>query len=135
MRHPLARALRPGNIVLDGLQHTALRYLDRSAATTIPFWRMASTPVAELERRAHAVRAAAGHGSVELMDALPGAGSAPGAVIPSAGISLDGDHLASLRGRSLPVIGRVRDGRTYLDLRSVDPSDDDELAAAIVATA
>ncbi|MDO9176062.1 MAG: L-seryl-tRNA(Sec) selenium transferase, partial [Actinomycetota bacterium] len=36
--HPLARALRPGGHVLFALQQLALSYLDRSAATSIPFW-------------------------------------------------------------------------------------------------
>ncbi|MFM8481971.1 MAG: L-seryl-tRNA(Sec) selenium transferase, partial [Actinomycetota bacterium] len=53
--HPLARALRPGGLVLEALQQTALAYLDRSAARTIPFWRMASTTVDELSARAEAI--------------------------------------------------------------------------------
>src|SRR5206468_8988169 len=36
-RHPLARALRPGGLVLGALQETVLAYLRRDAAT-IPFW-------------------------------------------------------------------------------------------------
>ena len=37
--HPLARALRPGGLVLAALQHIALAYLRRDATATIPFWR------------------------------------------------------------------------------------------------
>ncbi len=43
-RHPLARALRPGGLVLDALQSTALAYLRRDGAA-IPFWRMATERV------------------------------------------------------------------------------------------
>src|SRR5690606_7437350 len=46
-RHPLARALRPGGLVLGALQDVALTYLRRDGQA-IPFWRMATTPVAEL---------------------------------------------------------------------------------------
>ncbi|MBV9039874.1 MAG: L-seryl-tRNA(Sec) selenium transferase, partial [Acidimicrobiia bacterium] len=39
--HPLARALRPGALVLSALQETALAYLRRDG-DAIPFWRMAT---------------------------------------------------------------------------------------------
>ena len=92
---------------------------------------MAAAPLEQLRRRADDVCAAAGVGTVEATEALPGAGSAPGAIIPSFGVVLPGDHLESLRSHSLPVISRMRDGRTVLDLRSVDPSDDHVLIAAL----
>lgn len=127
-RHPLARALRPGGLVLSALQETALTYLDRRAATDIPFWRMVSVPVADLRTRAEAVVAAVepSHPSAVAvpMDALPGAGSAPGVTMPSYGVETTGDLLAGLRRHDPPVIARTRDGRTTLDLRSVAPDDD-----------
>ncbi|MEM1334096.1 MAG: L-seryl-tRNA(Sec) selenium transferase, partial [Actinomycetota bacterium] len=132
-RHPLARALRPGGLVLESLQATALAYLDRRAATDIPFWRMVATPIAEL--RARADRLVERSVRTDLLtvdtDALPGAGSAPGVTMPSVGISLAGDHLADLRARPVPVIARSRDGRTVLDLRSVHPDDDELLLVAL----
>ncbi len=130
-RHPLARALRPGGLVLSSLQATALGYLDRSAATTIPFWRMVATPVAVLQLRAVEICTSAAIGEPEAMLALPGAGSAPGVTMPSFGVALHGDHLAALRAHPTPVIARVRDGRTYIDLRSVDPADDAIVIAAL----
>ncbi len=132
-RHPLARALRPGGLVLSALQATAMSYLDRTAADSVPFWRMASVPTAQLRERAVRVSAIAGIGTAEPMLSLPGAGSAPGATIESFGIAIDGDHLGELRNRTLPIIARVRDGRTFLDLRSVDPHDDAEIIAALTA--
>jgi len=131
-RHPLARALRPGGLVLSALQTTAMSYLNRSAATDIAFWRMAATPVVDLERRATEL-CDTGFARPSEMIALPGAGSAPGATMPSFGIIVDGDHLAALRGQPTPIIGRVREGVTYLDLRSVDPADDALVAAALAS--
>ena len=58
-RHPLARALRPGGLVLGALQSLALAYLDRRG-DDIPFWRQATAPVAELRRRAEAISSARG---------------------------------------------------------------------------
>ena len=130
-RHPLARALRPGGLVLSSLQATALAYLDRSAAPTLAFWRMVATPVADLQQRAAAICAAAAIGEPEAMLALPGAGSAPGVTMPSFGLVLPGDHLVALRAHTTPVIARVRERRTYIDLRSVDPADDATVIAAL----
>jgi L-seryl-tRNA(Ser) seleniumtransferase len=129
-RHPLARALRCGGLVLAALQDTALAYLDKRAATDIAFWRMVAVPVDALRDRARRIVQAAGageHVEVTDLDALPGAGSAPGVTMPSAGIVLRGDHLALLRDHDPPVIARAREGRTFLDLRAVDPADDDAI--------
>ena len=132
-RHPLARALRPGGLVLSALQSTAMSYLDRTASTDIAFWRMVATPVGELERRAIDLCAALGGARPSEMLALPGAGSAPGATMPSFGIVVDGDHLAALRSEPTPIIARVREGVTYLDLRSVHPADDPLIGVALDA--
>ena len=132
-KHPLARALRCGGLVLASLQQLALTYLDKRAATDIAFWRMVDQPVDSLRRRADAIVAATGHGTVIDTRALPGAGSAPGVEMPSVGIAVPGDRLAALRQHETPVIARTRDGRTVLDLRSVAPDDDEVVIAAIAS--
>ncbi len=133
--HPLARALRPGGLVLAALQDTALTYLDKRAATDIPFWAMVATPVAALRARAEAIVAAVSETHPSAMaaalDSLPGAGSAPGVTMPSYGLVIDGDLLAGLRRHEPPVIARSRDDRTMLDLRSVPPSDDVIVVSAL----
>ena len=137
-RHPLARALRPGGLVLRALQDVALTYLDKRAGE-LPFWRMVTTPVDDLRRRAESIvghlpdgRLADG-GPVRVVDteALPGAGSAPGVTVSSVGLRIEGDRLAELRARPVPIVARTRDGVTTLDLRSVDPVDDPHLVAAL----
>jgi L-seryl-tRNA(Ser) seleniumtransferase len=131
--HPLARALRPGGLLLGALQDVALAYLRRDAAMTIPFWRMVDAPVTVLRDRAVRIVTQAGVGETVATEALPGAGSAPGVTMPSYGVVLDGDQLASLRAAPTPIIARVRDQRTYLDLRSVDPEDDATVVQALRA--
>jgi L-seryl-tRNA(Ser) seleniumtransferase len=69
------------------------------------------------------------------MEALPGAGSAPGITMPSYGVEIAGDHLAALRDHETPVIARSRDDRTLLDLRSVAPDDDAILIDALRSAA
>ena len=134
-RHPLARALRPGAHVLLALQQVALSYLDRSAASTIPFWRMASTSLHELRVRAERLVEAGGMGEVVDSEALPGAGSAPGVTMPSVAVRVAGDHLDALRRCDPPVVARTRDGATLLDLRTIDPTDDAHVARSIAGCA
>jgi len=137
-RHPLARALRPGGLVLAALQDTALAYLDKRAATDIAFWKMVATPVATLRARADAIAAAIAQthpsATATATESLPGAGSAPGVTMASFGVTIDGDLLADLRRHDPPVIARSRDDRTTLDLRSVDPSDDATVIDALTAS-
>ncbi len=130
-RHPLARALRPGGLTLAALQATALSYLHRRAADDVPFWRMVATPVSALRARAESLEARIDGATALSLEALPGAGSAPGATMASYGIQLRGDQSARLRAAEPPIVARARDGRTFLDLRTVDPADDDHLVAAI----
>ena len=129
--HPLARALRPGGLVLAALHDVMTAYLERTVTTRVPFWRMATLPVDVLRERAHQVVSASGTGVVIDCDSLPGAGSTPGAHIPSCGVALDGDVSRILRDRELPIIARVRDDRTILDLRTVSLDDDHELVTAL----
>jgi L-seryl-tRNA(Ser) seleniumtransferase len=126
-RHSLYRALRPGGLVLGALEQVALAYLERDSAR-IPFWRMATVPVDELRARAQAL----GRGEVVACASVTGGGTLPGVEIPSAGVAITGDITAALRAAApKPVIARVDEGRTILDLRTVDPADDSLLAAAI----
>ena len=96
-------------------------------------WRMVATPLDALERRARTLAAAYPVAEARAMEATPGAGSAPGVTIASFGLVLCGDHLTQLRRWPTPIIGRVRDGSTLLDLRSVDPADDSLIAHALAA--
>ena len=126
-RHPLYRALRPGGLVLGALEEVALAYLERDG-DRIPFWRMATVAVDALRTRADAI----GRGKVVDCASVTGGGTLPGIEIPSVGLALDGDITAALRAaRPKPVIARVDDDRTILDLRTVEPADDELLAAAI----
>jgi L-seryl-tRNA(Ser) seleniumtransferase len=132
-RHPLARALRPGGLVLQAMQETALAYLRRDWLA-IPFWRMATASIAELRERAEAVASKSGAAVVEC-SSVAGAGSLPGLEIPSVGVALAGDHAEALRRAPLPVVARVRDGATVCDLRSIDPEDDLAVAEALASVA
>lgn len=137
-RHPLCRAVRPGSLMLSALQDVALTYL-RGDAAALPLWRMAAATGDELADRAGRICADHGLGGnvrpVDLVGVV-GGGSAPGAEIPSYGLQLEGDRTADLRQvEPVPIIGRVREGRTTLDLRTVLPENDDALGRAVAALA
>ena len=125
-RHPLARALRPGGLVLSALHQLALHYLARDA-DAIPLWRMATVPVAALRARAEA------YGVATVVDSasVPGGGTLPGVEIPSIAIRLTDDHTRALRAWQPPIIARVHEQHTLVDLRTIDPAQDDHVVAAL----
>jgi len=129
-KHPLARAFRPGGLVLSALQELAMAYLRRDG-DAIPFWRMAARTPAQLRDRATAL----GVGTVIDMNSVPGGGTLPTVEVPSAGVALDGDHTAALRSHQPPIIARVQDQQTLIDLRTVEPAHDELLAAALKSLA
>ncbi len=132
-QHPLMRALRPGALVIESLQSTVMALLDRRPEE-VAFWSMASAPVAEVRARAERIAEACPESvSVVDLESLPGAGSAPGRGIPSAGLALDVDLVTALRRCAVPVIARLDEGRTVIDLRSVSPVDDEMITAAITS--
>jgi L-seryl-tRNA(Ser) seleniumtransferase len=135
--HPLARALRPGGLILEVLQEVALAYLNRNAGETLPVWKMATTPVDDLRARAEALVTAAGRDGLEIVAsaAAMGGGTLPGVAIPSCGVAVAGDVSRTLRTWSPPVIARVHNGRTVCDLRTVLPEQDGHLGAALAACA
>lgn len=129
--HPLVRALRPGGLVLAALHNTALAHLERTVQRDIPFWTMALENPSAIRLRAEHVAAVHRSCRVVSCESLPGAGSTPGVAIESFAIEIDGDHLSRLRSHTTPIIARVRDDMTYLDMRTVDPDDDAVVRSAL----
>ncbi len=133
-KHPLARALRPGSLVLSALQETALSYLNR-AGEQIPFWQMTTHSINDLTVRAQAILLAlrTGHdASTVATEAVPGGGTLPGVSIPSVGIELRGEHVDDLRSQSRPIIARVTSQKTtVLDLRTIEQQDDQYIAETL----
>jgi L-seryl-tRNA(Ser) seleniumtransferase len=135
-RHPVARAVRLDGATAAALAATLEMYATGRGAD-IPFWRMAAASYEELDARHQRVLAQArAAGSVVAAASVPGAGSVPGETIPSPAIRLEAspdaawEHLVS---GTPPIIARRRDGALFVDLRSVEPGDDDTVAAALGA--
>ncbi|HVS62983.1 MAG TPA: L-seryl-tRNA(Sec) selenium transferase [Thermoanaerobaculia bacterium] len=127
-RHPLFRALRPGRGVIATLDAVLRRHL---AGDPMPLDRMWPAPE-EHRRRLEQVAQALGAEVVEA-DAYLGGGAAPEDAIEGHAIAVEGagDLLRRLRVGEPPVVGYARGGRVILDLRTVDPDDDDVLIQAV----
>ena len=149
-KDPMARATRPDKVVLAALAATLRLYRAGSATREIPIWRQIGTPAPELEQRGSRLLALIAEGPslaqpggprVELalaeVESTIGGGSLPGQTLPSWALVIKGPSpqrlLAALRAGTPGVIGRVVDDAVALDLRTVEPDDDDALAEAIRA--
>jgi L-seryl-tRNA(Ser) seleniumtransferase len=136
-RHPLARALRVDGATIAALTATASMYAD-GRGSEVPVWQMATATEAELEIRAQRVVAEVGGDSltIEPGTSVLGAGSVPGANVPSPVIIFAGnaDRIfdALLMGEP-PVLARREAGRVIVDLRAIPPMDDDRLIKALSA--
>lgn len=138
-RHPLARALRADKATIAALAATLLHYARGEALREVPVWRMITTPAAELERRARAWAAALGDAGgparVVPTRSMVGGGSLPEESLPSYALALtpsSPERLARLlRAGDPPVVARVEHDTVLLDPRTVDPSEDAALLAAL----
>ena len=134
-RHPIARALRIPGPTIAALTETFELYADGNA-TLIPFWSMATATYETLEERARNVLGTSGvEGEIIPGASVPGAGSVPGAEVPSPVIAIRTPGAATLWPRLLhsdpPVVTRRDAGSVILDLRAVGTADDEQLAAVL----
>ena len=133
-RHPLARALRLDKLRIAALVATLEAHL-RGAVEDVPAWAMLRVGTGELETRSAALAERLG-GVVTEGGTLIGGGSAPGAMVRTPVVRVPctaPDAVAGrLRGADPPVIGRVEDDALVLDLRTVDPGEDDLLATLVL---
>lgn len=137
---PLARAMRPDKTILAAVAATLALYRGGRAMAEIPVWRMLSTPLSDLRRRALAIVAALPAASVVIVEveSTVGGGSVPGQALPSVGFELRPENgrtasqlLGRLRAGEPCVIARIERDCVVLDLRSVDPGADADLAAGL----
>jgi L-seryl-tRNA(Ser) seleniumtransferase len=127
-RNPLYRAFRPSRQILVALEATLRLHLRGAEMPIDRLWEDTS----RLEQRLESLAGRLG-ATVEVRDAFVGGGAAPDAPIPGPVLTLPdaSDLSAWLRQAPVPVVGYARDGRVVLDLRTVDPSDDESLARSV----
>ena len=145
-RHPLARAVRADKTCLAGLATTLRHYVRGEALDRVPIWRAMATPVETLHSRAEGIVRVLTADRIpctsEPTNATIGGGSLPGQTLSSWSVAFDearvpcrdlGALAKRLRLDAPGVYGRVERGRLLLDLRTIPPESDGELAASVVA--
>ncbi|MGB3633761.1 MAG: L-seryl-tRNA(Sec) selenium transferase, partial [Rubrobacteraceae bacterium] len=140
-RHPLTRAVRSDKLCLAALEATLKSYLNGTALEDLPTLKMFHAPAEEVRERAEKLAAALSETVEDIqVDVAPsvarsGGGTLPIYEIPSFAVRLggqDADALAEqLRATDPPVIGRVADGKLWLDPRTVLPGDEESIVQAV----
>ena len=138
-RHPLMRALRVDKLTYAALEATLAEYAAGRGSSAIPVQRMLTAHPETI--RARAIKLAASVSRIagwkatviKGMSAV-GGGSAPGVELATWLVSIESDSLSAaaleekLRGGAIPLVARIEADRVVLDLRTVEPADDEILA-------
>jgi L-seryl-tRNA(Ser) seleniumtransferase len=141
-KNPLLRALRVDKLTYAALEATLLEHLSEKT-TSIPVERMLSVRPEDLMRRCREVTGRITSSQL-VFDIVPvaslvGGGTAPRATLQSCAISLRHasfppvELLARLRKLEPPIIARIADDTVLLDLRTVPPEFDEELAPLLTS--
>jgi L-seryl-tRNA(Ser) seleniumtransferase len=143
-RHPLVRALRADKLCLAALEATLSVYLEGTAPEELPTLKMLYAPAEEMKekagRLAERLAEVAPHLSVDVAPSVArsGGGTLPLHEIPSYAVRLkdeDAEAIAEkLRSSDPPVVGRVGEGRLWLDVRTLLDGDEEEILRAVEGT-
>ena len=148
-KHPLARALRVDKMTVGALEATLLEYLDPEGVwKKVPALRMLTEPAESVKRRAARLKRIldrsdpADLGYLVTADiSRAGGGSLPTAEIPTYCLSLSHNRLSAatleemLRKANPPVLGRLKEDRLLLDMRTVADAEVSVLADILLAIA
>src|SRR5438132_6299965 len=143
-REPFFRALRCDKLILTALQATVDLYL-AGKSSELPVLAMLEITNDELRIRAERlldqIRDLPLHTAIGEGKAQVGGGSLPHSVIPSVTLDLRPDKIsvedlaARLRRGSPPIVGYIAGGKFKLDLRTIFPRQDAQVARALRSVA
>src|SRR5690606_30864975 len=120
---------------IAGLAATLEHYVRGEEFVKVPVLRTIATPAESVRRRAATLARAIG-GMVVPVTTMVGGGSLPGEGVASFAVRITPPggadvFAATLRSGDPAVVARIGDGAVLLDLRTVDPSLDRRLLAAV----
>lgn len=139
-RNPLTRALRVDKLTLAALEATLALYRDPARAVRdVPVLAMVTASVDSVrdraERLAIQLRNAGISCEVVESEAAVGGGAFPTARLASASVALNGKGVEierKLRSAPEAIVARIANERVLLDLRSIMPDRDQDLADAVI---
>ena len=135
-RNPMFRALRLDKMIYQALE-TTLRHLLLERWEQVPALRMIRQTPDEIRQRAERMLCSIAAAELTPGESVIGGGATPEQSIPTWLISIAcADENAAqqkLRANDPPVIARVEEKRLLVDLRTVLPDEEAELAAALQA--
>jgi L-seryl-tRNA(Ser) seleniumtransferase len=132
-KNPLFRALRVDKLVIKGLQQT-LNDLIFAKYDEIPALKMLRMGADELRARAEKLRERIP--SLEIIEGLSvaGGGSTPDQSLPTWLLAISGDVVQiEKKLRANRIIARIENGKVVLDLRTVFPEEEENLAKVLGA--
>jgi L-seryl-tRNA(Ser) seleniumtransferase len=146
-KNPLTRALRVDKLTLAALEATLRLYRDENTAIqATPTLRMIATDLKTLEDRARglveALRANMAESiGVEIMDgsSMVGGGALPVQNLPTKLVAMSSKEMSAarlevrFRGYMTPIIGRVEQELFLLDVRTLQPGDEEIITAAAIS--
>ncbi|MDQ4042766.1 MAG: L-seryl-tRNA(Sec) selenium transferase, partial [Actinomycetota bacterium] len=142
-RHPLARALRADKLCLAALEATLASYLEGTAREELPTSKMLHAPVEEMKEKADHlagnIARAAPNLAVDIAPSIArsGGGTLPLYEVPSYSVRLESSSGSAeavaekLRSADPPVVGRVGEGKLWLDVRTLLEGDEEAILNAV----
>ena len=136
--NPLLRALRVDKLTLAALIETLRIWSSRDRRSELPLYAMLGVSLESLRERAAAYLKAVKNIEVVDTQAYAGGGSTPQSALRSIGIALtprDGAAAVAerLRKGERPIVARIENGKVLLDLRTIQPTEDRIVIAALQA--
>ena len=145
-KHPLYRALRVDKLAYAALEATLESYLREDADDKVPVHRMLRLSKEDLQSRtgdftARLKQNVSGY-TIDIVDGVSvvGGGSAPDVRLETALIAIRHPAISAdeierkLRAAETPVIARIENDNVVIDLRTVDPSEEDRLLDMLVGS-
>ncbi len=142
-RHPLARALRADKLCLAALEATLSAYLEGTARKDLPTLKMLHAPAEEMKEKADRLAGEIAHAAPGFaVDVAPsvtrsGGGTLPLYEVPSYAVRLQSDAGSAeaiaekLRSADPPVVGRVGEGKLWLEVRTLLVGDEEAILQAV----
>ena len=141
-QNPLFRAVRVDKITISALSETILAYFDEKRLKEIPFIKMISYNIDDLQKKANKFYSLINSKEVEekinivKSHAYAGCGSMPNEKIDSISVTLETGKKSTefanfMRKEEIPIFLRIKDNTAYFDMRTTEEEDFEIIANSI----